>query len=137
MPDPRAATVLIVDDERDILTSLEFLIKSEVPDVRVLAAASGPEALKVLRREHVDLIVSDYRMPGMDGFQFLEEARNLAPGIPSVMMTAYPDPNLAARAVSELGVGLFIAKPFDLDYFVGVVRSLVGLGKPAPKVPTR
>jgi len=118
-------TVLIVDDEPDILESLKLLIDSELPEVRVLTASSGPNALQLLRSGGVRLIISDYRMPGMDGFEFISQARKIQPGIPTIMMTAYPDPRLAARAVDELGVGLFIAKPFDLNYLVSVVRSLV------------
>jgi DNA-binding NtrC family response regulator len=131
-PAPQA-TVLLVDDEPDILDSLELLLQTEVPEVEVLKATSGQQALEKMRGERVRLIISDYRMPGMDGFEFLEAARRLQPGVPSIMMTAYPDPRLAARAVDELGVGLFIAKPFDLNYLVKVVRSLVLEGRGAPK----
>lgn len=133
MADSPLRTVLLVDDEEDILVSLEALFRRDVPGCRVLTAISGDIALELLKREPVHLIITDYRMPGMNGLEFLAQAKKLAPGVPSIMITAFPDPELAARAVNEFGVGLFIAKPFDLTYLLEVVRSLIT--GPAPQHP--
>lgn len=116
-------TVMLVDDEDDILASLRVFLEGELVGVRVLTARSGPEALQMLERDDVDLIIADYRMPGMDGLQLLAEVRRKKPHITAMMMTAYPDPTLASRAAKECGVGLFLAKPFDLNYFVRVVEA--------------
>lgn len=133
MTETTKKVVLLVDDEEDILVSLEALFRRDIPECRVLTAASGRAALDTLARERVHLIITDYRMPGMNGLDFLARARKAAPGVPSIMITAFPDPELAARAVNEFGVGLFIAKPFDLAYLLEVVRSLVT--GPAPQHP--
>lgn len=118
-------SVLVVDDEADILASLKLFLEKSIRGLRVHVASSGPAALELLQHEKVNLILTDYKMPGMNGLQFLKEVHKVAPGVPSIMITAFPDPQLAAKAVNEFGVGLFIAKPFDLGYLVDVVSSLL------------
>jgi len=77
-----AATILVVDDEPDILQAIQATLNAFRPADTVLTAASGPAALEVLRTQHVDLILTDFRMPEMDGMQFLEAAQDLAPKAP-------------------------------------------------------
>jgi DNA-binding NtrC family response regulator len=128
-PDNQRPTVLLVDDEEDILESLALMFRLAVKDLRLVTAKSGQEALEILRRERVDLIVTDYRMPVMDGFQFLKAADAVHAGLPRIMITAYPDPALAARAQAEAEVAMVISKPFDLDTFMQLCRSLVARSK--------
>lgn len=116
-PSPK---VLVVDDEPDILESVSTLIESQL-GLPVVSASSGKAALRVMRETPVGLIVSDYRMPGMDGCEFLEEAGKVAPGVPRVMISAYPDAALEKRAWS-LGVKLFFAKPITPENFVTALR---------------
>ncbi|MCA1811798.1 MAG: response regulator, partial [Halobacteriales archaeon] len=85
----RAVTMLAVDDEPDILEGFAMLLEENLR-VHVVTATSGAEGLKILEHTPVDLVISDYRMPGMDGCAFLERAHRLAPGVPLVMVTAYP-----------------------------------------------
>ena len=123
LPEGDRATVLVVDDEADILEAIEAGIRGSLPQVQVLTARSGAEALAILAHKRVNLIITDYKMPGMNGLEFLAAAQGVARGTPSIMISAFPDPKLVNLAVHDYGVRMFIAKPFDLDYFVDMLRT--------------
>ena len=80
--------------------------------------------MRILGRERIDLIVSDFRMPGVNGVDFLQAAKKAHPYVVSVMVTAYPNPQLAVDAVHLGGVVFLITKPFDPGYFVSLLKSL-------------
>jgi DNA-binding NtrC family response regulator len=125
--DPARAgqAILIVDDEADILSTLASFLESAIPSVRVMTAQSGPLALKAMAQTAPDLIISDYKMPGMDGLQFLAEARKARPGTPSILITAYPDMELAIRALNEERIQHFCPKPIEPQEIADVVRALL------------
>jgi CheY-like chemotaxis protein len=114
------AAVLAVDDEPDILAGFAMLLESSL-DVRVVTAPSGAEALRILAGTPIDLVISDYRMPGMDGCTFLETAHRIAPAVPLVMVTAYPDAEVEQRA-GRIPVQGFLSKSLDPDAFVEEIR---------------
>lgn len=125
-PVPRSGkNVLLVDDERDILDSLQDLLESSLPDLHCKLASSGAEALAILKAPDagIDLILSDYKMPGMNGLQFLEQARAVAPQTPRLLMTAFPDLEVAIEAINEARVEVFLTKPLDPDKVIDVVRD--------------
>jgi len=117
-------TILLVDDEpklRDVLavglTDLGY---------RTLAAASGREALEILQREEVDLVLTDLRMPDMGGRELLLEAKRLYPALPVVLMTAYSTVKDAVQVIKE-GAFDYIGKPFELDELATTIENALRL----------
>ncbi len=116
-------TVLVVDDETDILDSITALMQAVDGNPEVRTARDGKEALDILEAEAVDLIVTDYRMPRMDGLELLRIAREKNPDMPMILITAYPDPSLEETARHTLGCSHFIRKPFDPGEIISAVEK--------------
>lgn len=112
------ANLLIVDDELGMRQFLTHLFKREGHTVR--AAENGREAMDLLRAEPADLIVSDVRMPDMNGIELLQSARDLLPNVEVVLMTAFANVDTARRAFL-LGAYDFVQKPFDNDLLTETV----------------
>jgi len=104
--------VLVVDDEPKLCDLLASALSQN--GITVFTAGNGLHALKVLEAEDIDLVISDWRMPGMDGPQLLAEIKNRFPQLPVIVMTAY---STVKNAVQSMRNGAFdyIAKPFDID----------------------
>ncbi|AVL83841.1 two-component system response regulator GlrR [Klebsiella oxytoca] len=108
----KPARLLLVDDDPGLLKLLGMRLVSE--GYSVLTAESGPEALRTLSRDKVDLVVSDLRMDEMDGLQLFSEIQKVQPGMPVIILTAHgsiPD----AVAATQQGVFSFLTKPVDKD----------------------
>src|SRR5579864_3131362 len=118
--DQRRHTLLIVDDEVDVLESLRHLFHRAY---RVLTATSGTEALKLLAENEVHLILSDQRMPGMTGDAFLAEARRLFPDVVRMMFTGYADIQAVINAVNEGSIFRYIVKPWDTAELEVIIRQ--------------
>lgn len=114
--------VLMVDDEENILSSLERLFLDE--EFTVMTASSGLEGLKILdREENVAVILSDQRMPGMSGAEFLAKSREFAPDAVRMVLTGYADINAAMDAINEGGAARYLSKPWDDQTLVQAVRD--------------
>ena len=124
VPD-RPWIVLLVDDEPDILEAVADLVEQEMPNVKVLRAKSGRDGLAILQSERVDGIISDFRMGGMDGLEFLRIALQCHPNIPRVMLTAYPDPEVRRLAKTEAKVQSFLSKLTSPDELLDRVCTLL------------
>lgn len=105
--------ILVVDDEEDIRVALKDLLESSLDRVEVTIAEDGASGLRVLQRLRPDLIVSDYKMPGMNGLEFLQASRAQAPETPKILITAFPDLDLAVRAINDAHIENFLQKPLD------------------------
>ncbi|MGH9942696.1 MAG: sigma-54-dependent transcriptional regulator [Pyrinomonadaceae bacterium] len=114
--------LLIADDEQGIRQLLTLVFKREGHAVRV--AENGRKALELLRQQPADLVVSDVRMPDMDGIELLRAARQLTPEVAVVLMTAFATVE-TAREAFKLGADDFIQKPFDVDELKLIVRKVL------------
>lgn len=103
------AKILLVDDEPNLLKSLSRILKS----YSITTATSGPEALALARSLQFDLVISDYRMPEMDGITFLEKFIAIQPNAVRIVYTAYADLEAAQKAINTLGVYRFLDKSSD------------------------
>lgn len=106
--------VLIVDDESRLLKSIEAGLKSYQDQFSVLIAYNGKEAVSLLSQEQVDLVVTDLRMPEMDGFELLAYISNAHPFMPSIVMTAFATPEIEER-LSQTGTLRLLEKPIDFE----------------------
>lgn len=120
-------TLLCVDDEANILASLKRLFRPT--GYRLLTAASGEEALALMEKEAVDLIISDMRMPGMSGAQVLSAVHARWPGTVRILLTGYADMGSTIEAINSGQLHRYIAKPWDDNEVLLVVRE--GLEKKA------
>jgi adenylate cyclase len=113
------ATVLVVDDEVRVLDSLEALLAMEH---RVLRAERPEAALELLAREPVSLVISDQRMPGMNGTELLTRCRELAPNTVRVLLTAFTDADALMESINAANIYHFIHKPWDPAELIHTVR---------------
>ncbi len=117
-------TILIVDDEDNIRLSLKGGLEDE--GYNTLLASSGEEALKIIEKQDVDLILLDIWMPGKDGLQILEEMKNAGFSIPVIIMTGHGSIETAIRA-TRLGALDFIEKPLDLNKIIITLNNTIHL----------
>lgn len=102
--------LLIVDDEKDILDSLERQFRKSY---KVFTASSGYDALKILNKEKIHLIISDQRMPEMTGVQMLEKAQVVQPDSIRILLTGYTDVESVIAAINEGQIYRYVTKPWD------------------------
>ena len=124
----KPARLLLVDDDPGLLKLLGMRLVSE--GYSVVTAESGPEALRVLGREKVDLVISDLRMDEMDGLQLFSEIQKGHPGMPVIILTAHgsiPD----AVAATQQGVFSFLTKPVDKDALYKAIYEALEQRSPA------
>jgi signal transduction histidine kinase len=115
--------IVFVDDERDILDVAERLFRNQPYECHTFTDAQ--EAIAFLAAENVHVVVSDLRMPGMDGFTFLRHARELAPKATRVVLSAYSDRESLLEAINRDNVHRFVVKPWDAADFISVIRQSV------------
>ena len=118
----RDYNIVIVDDEPLVTSSLKTLLVLEgkyVPEI----FNSPMEALEYLRKSEVDLIISDFLMPEMNGIEFLSEAKKLHPGASLILLTGYADKRSAIRAINEIGLYRYVEKPWDTEDFLLCIKN--------------
>lgn len=120
MVNEKKSTILVVDDEPDILLVLGEFLSHE--GFKILTAKDGSQCIDKVKEEHVDLLLLDMAMPGMNGIETLKEVRKIKPELAVIMITAYRD---AEKVVEAFRLGAYdcIFKPFDLKYLRQAVMA--------------
>lgn len=109
----RQRTLLLVDDEENILASLRRLLRRD--GYQILTATSGQAGLELLARNAVDVIVSDQRMPGMTGVEFLRQVKNTHPQTVRLVLSGYTELQSITDAINEGAIYKFLTKPWEDD----------------------
>jgi len=117
-------TILIVDDEKNYLTILSALLEDE--GFEVLTAPGGSEALEIHKSSDLDLILTDMKMPKMDGLELLENIKENDPDLPVIMMTAHGTVDKAVEAMQK-GAYTYVLKPFDNERLIIYVKKATSM----------
>lgn len=120
------AKVLLVDDEERILRTLGMLLKMQY---QVFSTTDGHEALRVLEREKIQLIISDQRMPVITGTQLLRQAKKISPNTMRILLTGYADVDAAMDAVNEGEIFRYINKPWGPKELRDTIAEAVGIAQ--------
>ena len=121
---PPAGRVLVVDDDRSILASLRRLLHQH--GYEIFLAGSGAEGLEVLEREPVDVVLSDMRMPGMDGAAFLERVFSRWPETKRILLTGHSEVDATIAAINRGKIWRYIAKPWDDHDLLLTLQQAIG-----------
>ncbi|MDD2052034.1 response regulator [Pseudomonas putida] len=114
-------TVLLVDDEESITNSLRRLLRSQPYDI--LVADSGAKALELLEQRPIDVVVSDARMPNMDGATLLAHIHRRYPSTLRILLTGYADMTMIAKAINEGQIHRYISKPWNDEDMLATLRQ--------------
>ena len=119
--------ILVIDDELDMLMLLRMIIEDNT-DFEVETTNNPSEALKLFTEKDYNLVISDLKMPGMDGIELFDELREIKPDIPVIIMTAYGSLETSEDAMKK-GVADFITKPFRKDSILFTIRRVLELAR--------
>ncbi|EPC03742.1 hypothetical protein L861_00160 [Litchfieldella anticariensis FP35 = DSM 16096] len=115
------ATLLLVDDEENMLKSLRRVLRNE--PYTLLMAGDGEQALNLMEDQEVDLVISDARMPGMDGPTLLANIQHRWPDCMRILLTGYADISTTVRAINEGHIYRYVSKPWDDDELRLIIRQ--------------
>jgi DNA-binding NtrC family response regulator len=119
----REMTILLIDDDEWIRDSLSIFFEGE--GCHITALQTAEEGIEEVKRKHYDIIISDYRLPGMDGLEFFKRIRNDHPDTLNVLITAFGNKTLMKEA-NRLGIRDFIEKPFSTRTIEESLSGLIG-----------
>lgn len=109
---PQVPRILLLDDEEIVTTSIKSFLTLET-DYEVVSFNSPRQAIDFLKQNPVDLVISDFLMPDMDGIEFLSEVKRMQPQAIRVLLTGYADKENAIKAINDVGLYQYIEKPWN------------------------
>jgi len=116
--------VMIVDDEEMVITSVRAFLRLET-DYHIFGFSNPEDAAKFLETNPVDVVVSDYLMPRMNGLQLLTKAKEYQPESARVLLTGHADKQSAIQAINDVGLYQYIEKPWDNQQLLLVIQSAI------------
>ncbi len=125
--DEEAYEVLIVDDETEVLKLLQETLKAaKTLDCNITIASNGEYGLKHVKERDYDIVLSDYKMPQMNGVEFLKKVKEESPDALRFMITGQGDLNVAKDAINQADIHQYIEKPWDTDELILTIRKELG-----------
>jgi CheY-like chemotaxis protein len=118
--------ILIVDDQREVSRLLHSALDTLDQKMEIVEIPSGEEAILDSSRNSIDLLVSDYRLPGISGIELMRKVRKYRPKVKVILITGQPDPKIR-KEVSDAGADAFFIKPVPIADFLDTVERLLGL----------
>ncbi|MBA4389767.1 MAG: hypothetical protein C0399_02365 [Syntrophus sp. (in: bacteria)] len=122
MGQEQSRKVLFVDDERNILKSIQRELLTA--DFEVFTAQGAREGLEILERENIDIVISDYRMPEIDGFEFLKMVKEKYPGVYRIILSGFVEQSIVFRALSSGLAAVYIPKPWEPEVLLGRIEHI-------------
>jgi CheY-like chemotaxis protein len=128
-----ARCILIVDDHTEVRRMLRAGLETLGSNIKVIDVLSGEEAMLVISRQPVDVMIIDVRLPGISGLELLERARAKNPGMKLILITGVIDPHVLQQ-VAQAGAEAFFFKPIEMSDFLGAVERCLGVSHSEPAV---
>ncbi|MBU0494782.1 MAG: response regulator [Chloroflexi bacterium] len=122
--EPKTWRVLVIDDQQVVRRYLQMMLQRAGYDV--LLASDGQKGIQVLEDQGVDLVLTDLKMPILDGYDVLRYVQQSSRPVPVILMTAYGSPGVEAEA-RRLGAWAYLSKPFEFEVLDRVLKQAVGL----------
>src|SRR5919204_5013881 len=123
---PKPTRILLVDDDPALLQALSDTLRRKIPGLVVDICESGPIALSLLETQDYDAIVSDIKMPGMDGLTLMAHIKDRHPKIPVLLITGHGDREVGVRALRH-GAYAYMEKPLDREFIAAWVSRAIEL----------
>ena len=122
MDTSESPVIVLVDDEDMVVTSIKSFLTLET-DYEVVGFTAPSEALTYIEEHKIDVVVSDYLMPNMDGISFLAKVKDIQPEATRILHTGYADKENAIKAINDVGLYQYIEKPWENDDLKIVLRN--------------
>lgn len=122
MSDNQSYTVAVIDDEPMVTQSIKNFLALET-DYKVLVFNSPREAIDALRDRPVDVVISDYLMPDLNGIEFFLKLKDIQPHATRILLTGYADKENAIKAINDVGLYQYIEKPWENEDLKLIIRN--------------